>query len=167
MTDGPDDAPRAQPASPRPRTSLTPPEEFDAAQLAAPLRLVLMRLARRLRRESGTDLTPTLVSALVSVERLGPLTLGELAAAESVRPPGITRTIANLERAGLVTRRPDDRDRRAWRVSITPAGRDALKLSRTRKTAYLAARIDGLDAEERSRLRDALPVLERLLDAER
>jgi DNA-binding MarR family transcriptional regulator len=142
-------------------------DPHDAAHLAESLRLALMRLTRRLRREAGSGLSPSLVSALVTVERMGPLTLGELAVAESVRPPGVTRTIAALEKAKLVRRRPDERDRRVWRVSITQAGRDTLAAGRSRKTAYLASRIDALSASERTTLGAALPVLERLLGDER
>jgi DNA-binding MarR family transcriptional regulator len=150
------------------RTNDTPTlDPHDAAHLAESLRLVLMRLTRRLRREAGSGLSPSLVSALVTVERMGPLTLGELAAAESVRPPGVTRTIATLEKANLVQRRPDEHDRRVWRVSITQVGRETLAAGRSRKAAYLASRIDALSASERATLGAALPVLERLLGDER
>ena len=78
---------------------------LPSSEVAARLRIVIMRLQRRLRAEAGDELSPTLVAALVSVERHGPLTLGRLAELERVTPPSITRVVAALERDGLVSRR--------------------------------------------------------------
>lgn len=133
-------------------------------EMAARLRLVLNRLVRRLRSETPGDLSPSLHSALVTVERQGSITLGQLAASERVTPPSVTRMVATLEGLGLLRREADLHDRRVARVSLTPAGLRVVQRSRTRKTAYLARRLRRLDAAEISVLREALPVLERLLE---
>ena len=138
-----------------------------APELAARLRLVLNRLARRLRSQAAGDLSPSLISALVSIELLGPITLGELAVRELVRPPSVTRMVAALEERGLVRRETDPADRRIARVSLTGEGRRTLRRTRTRKTAYLAKRLRQLDEAQLAVLVDALPVLERLLEDER
>jgi DNA-binding MarR family transcriptional regulator len=139
------------------RTPLAP------ADIAARLRLSATRLARRLRQESGAGLSPSQQSALAVIANHGPLTLGALAEHERVAPPSITKVVSKLECDGLVTRVPDPADRRVCRVAISPEGTALLEESRRRKTAWLAARIDELDAEGRRRLADALDVLDELI----
>jgi DNA-binding MarR family transcriptional regulator len=135
-------------------------------EVAARLRLVLNRLARRLRRQAAEDLSPSLTSALVTIDVHGPITLGELAAHELVRPPSVTRMVAGLEQRGLVRRETDAVDRRVARVTLTAEGRRTLRRSRTRKTAYLARRLKRLDEAQLAALVDALPVLESLLEGD-
>ena len=137
---------------------------LDDAELAARLRLVLNRLARRLRSQTPEDLSPSLTSALVSVELRGPITLGQLAVCERVTPPSVTRMVASLEERGLVQREVDPADRRIARVSLTTAGARTVQRTRTRKTAYLAKKLRKLDESELAVVRQALPVLERLLE---
>lgn len=132
------------------------------AEMAARLRLSSTRLARRLRQQAGTGHTPSQLSALATVERHGPLTLGTLAEHERVAPPSITKLLAKLEADGLVERATDPDDRRVQRVSITKAGRDLMAESRRRKTTWLTARIRELPPEEQARLADALDVLDHL-----
>ncbi|MFN2490211.1 MAG: MarR family transcriptional regulator [Actinomycetota bacterium] len=132
--------------------------------VAARLRLAVMRLARRLRRQATTDATPSMLSALSTLEHSGPLTLGDLAAIEGVRPPSMTRIVARLEEDALVARVADRDDRRVARVSLTPAGGHLIRQNRTRKDAYLARRLGALDARDRALLARAIPVIERLLD---
>jgi DNA-binding MarR family transcriptional regulator len=135
--------------------------------LAARLRLANARLARRVRREAlsaGDDLTASRLAALATIEDLGPITLGELAAEEQVQPPSMTRIVARLEEHGLTTREVDSQDRRIVRVQITAAGRQTLERSRTRKTAFLAQRVARLSPDARAALVEALPVLEQLMD---
>jgi DNA-binding MarR family transcriptional regulator len=136
-------------------------------ELAARLRLVLNRLARRLRSQTPGDLSPSRTSALVTIELQGPITLGRLAACERVSPPGVTRMVAALEELGLVRREADPTDRRVARVSLTAEGRRTVQATRTRKTAYLARRLGTLDEPELAAVRAALPVLERLLEDDR
>jgi DNA-binding MarR family transcriptional regulator len=135
--------------------------------LAAGLRLVVMRLARRLRQQAEGEVTPSQLSALSTVEHLGPLTLGELAAAEQIQPPSMTKIVSGLEQHGFVVREPDAKDRRIARVRISDEGRRFVARSRTRRNAYLAARLKGFDAEERALIERALPLLERLVDEPR
>ena len=124
------------------------------------------RLARRLRQEAGVELSPSQTAALATIERHGPLTPSELAARERVQRPTVTRVVARLCDAGLVERLPDERDRRAALLSITPAGRNALRDLRRQKTAYLAERLSELRPEERALLARASGLLERMLDDE-
>lgn len=136
------------------------------AELASRLRLAVMRLGRRLRRQAEGDLTPSQASALSSVERLGPLTLGELSAAEGVRPPTLTKIVAALEEKGLVARHTDPADRRVSRVETTPAGSQLLSRSRSRLDAYLARRLASLETDDREALVRAVSVIESMLERE-
>jgi DNA-binding MarR family transcriptional regulator len=145
--------------------SALPPAAADV-ELAGRLRLVVTRLRRRLRRQSGGDLTPSQASALASVERLGPMTLGELSSVEGVQPPTMTRIVGALEAAGLLTRHADPSDRRVARVAITETGADLLAQRRMRADADLASRLAALSGDDRAALVRAVEVLERLLEAE-
>jgi DNA-binding MarR family transcriptional regulator len=136
-------------------------------QLASRLRFAVMRLARVLRQKAQDPITPSQLSALVSIERAGPVTLGELAALESVQPPSMTRIVAGLEEHGLVQREADPEDRRVSRVRMTPLARKLLERNRSRKTAYLASRIRGLSAEDLEVLARAAGLLERMTEDER
>jgi DNA-binding MarR family transcriptional regulator len=131
--------------------------------LAGHLRLTIVRTARRLRQEAGSELSPSLTAALSTVERHGPMTPSELAARERIQRPTATRVLARLADEGLVERTPDPQDRRSALVSATPAARALLAEMRTRKTAFLAARLDTLDAEDRAALERAAGILERML----
>jgi DNA-binding MarR family transcriptional regulator len=132
------------------------------AGLPSQLRLAVMRLGRRLRQESVGDITASQLSALATVERAGPLSLGDLAEIERIAPPSMTRIAARLEERGLVVRAVDAADRRVARVAITEAGRCVLKQTRTRRDAYLAKRLSAFTADERETLIRSLPLLERL-----
>jgi DNA-binding MarR family transcriptional regulator len=135
--------------------------------LAARLRLANARLARRVRQEAmsgGDDLTASRLAALATIEDHGPISLGDLADAEQVQPPSMTRIVARLEETGLARRVVDANDRRVVRVEITDAGRQTLARSRTRKAAFLAKRVARLSTDERATLAAALPILEQLID---
>ena len=131
--------------------------------LAGQLRLAIVRTARRLRQEGGGDLSPSLNSALVTLERHGPMTPSELATRERIQRPTATRVLDRLEEAGLATRTPDPVDRRSSLAAATPAGSELLAELRTRKTAFLAHRLEGLDAADRATLERAADILERML----
>ena len=92
-----------------------------------------MPLVRELRRQVEGDLTPGLMSALATVHREGPLTLGELAASERVSPPMATKLAAALGERGLVERVPCSEDRRVVRLVTTPAGDELLARSQRRR----------------------------------
>jgi DNA-binding MarR family transcriptional regulator len=128
------------------------------------LRLAVLRLSRTLRQQSvSDDVTQSMVSALSIVERRGPISLGDLAAAERVSPPSMTRIVGHLEQQELVVREVDAADRRVARLRITPKGARILQTTRTKKNAYLAKRLRLLSEEERELLKRALPLLERLV----
>jgi DNA-binding MarR family transcriptional regulator len=133
-------------------------------ELPARLRLVVTRLARRMRQEGGEGLTPSQTAALASIDRFGPLTPSALATIERIQRPTATRVIKNLEAEGLVVREGDPTDGRVSRVRTSADGRRLLARARTRKTAYLAKRLRRLDPEERAVLARAAEILERLND---
>jgi DNA-binding MarR family transcriptional regulator len=114
-------------------------------ELASRLRLDVMRLARKLRRQADAGLSPSLLSALSTVDRQGPITIGGLSDAEQVRPPTMTKVVSGLVAQGLVSRRPDPLDGRVAWIVATPQGRRLLRQSRTRSAAYLARRMRDLD----------------------
>lgn len=143
-----------------------PPGAQVDRELVVQLRLTVMRLARRLRQQTEGEITASQLSALATVSRFGPLSLGALAAVERVRPPTMTRIVGQLEAAGLVVRRPSPRDRRSAEVELSAAGRELLERSRTRKDAYLAERLATLAPGEVAVLRRATAALQRLLEAE-
>jgi DNA-binding MarR family transcriptional regulator len=134
------------------------------AEMAARLRLSVMRVARLLRVHSGDEVSASQLSALSTLDRHGPTTLGELSANERVKPPTMTRVVASLEEMGLVTRTTDQRDRRVARVAITDAGRELLARTRSSKDAFLAARLSTLPDADRRALARAADALDRLLD---
>jgi DNA-binding MarR family transcriptional regulator len=134
----------------------------DAGEIATRLRVSATRLARRLRQQADLGLTPSQLSALVSVERHGPVTLGALAEHERVAPPSVTKVVAKLEAAGLVERRLDERDRRVAWISVTTLGHNQLAKTRERKNAWLTARLARLDDEQRRHIADALDALDAL-----
>lgn len=138
----------------------------SAAEIAARLRLSSTRLARRLRHEAGSGHTPSQMSALSSVHRRGPLTLGALAECERVAPPSITKIAAKLEADGLIERTADPSDRRVHLVATTKAGRALIAESQRRKTTWLTGRVQDLSADQRARLAAALDVLDELTSHE-
>jgi DNA-binding MarR family transcriptional regulator len=132
-------------------------------ELAGHLRLVIVRAARRLRQEAGVELSPSLSAALATVGRHGPLTPSEFASRERIQRPTASRVLTRLEELGLIVRTPDPHDRRSSLVAATAEGQALLDELRTRKTAFLAERLEGLDAEERATLDRAADILERML----
>jgi DNA-binding MarR family transcriptional regulator len=141
------------------------------AEIAARLRLAVVRTSRRLRQDANAaegegGLSPTLNAALATISNHGPLTPSELAERERVQRPTATRIVASLVERGLVTRTPDPSDGRGFLVAPTAEGRALLKRLRGRKNAYLAKRMRELDAEEVATLERAAEILERVLDQE-
>ena len=135
-------------------------------ETASRLRLAIVRTARRMRQEAGTDLSPTLAAALATIERHGPLTPSELAAIERVKRPTATRVATSLESEELIVRAPDPSDGRGALLSISPRGRDLLRRLRKRKNAYLSRRLRELDDGDVEALERAAEVLERMLEGE-
>jgi DNA-binding MarR family transcriptional regulator len=133
--------------------------------LASALRLSVMRLARRMRSERDPDneLLPVgQLSVLGALKRLGESTVGELATAERVQPPSMTRTVNCLDEGGYVVRRKHERDGRQVVVELSEKGLATLAADRRRRDAWLAQRLRELTPDERALLRQAAPILERI-----
>jgi DNA-binding MarR family transcriptional regulator len=134
------------------------------AGLAAALRIGVARLTRRLRseRDPRNELSLGQLSVLGALYRNGACSIGELAAHERVQPPSMTRTVNCLEEAGYVVRRPHETDGRQVVIELADKGTKTLEADRRRRDAWLAQRLRELTPEERSVLRQAAPILERL-----
>jgi DNA-binding MarR family transcriptional regulator len=130
----------------------------DSHQLARSV----ARLNRRLRQERQTDLTPTQLSVLGSVLKIGPATPSAIAAHERVQPPSITRTLTCLVDEGLAIREPHPHDGRQVLISISDKGDAVLAEERDRRDEWLARRLADLTTPERTTLREATALLEKL-----
>lgn len=144
----------------------TAPKSQPKTELAPRLRLAIVRTARRMRQEAGTDLGPSQTAALATIEAHGPLTPSEVARREGIRRPSATRVVAHLEQAGLVERTRDPEDGRCSILTASSEGRALLKKMRARKNAYLAHQLADLPAEDVAALERAADVLEKILDEE-
>src|SRR3954453_23599359 len=130
------------------------------AGLASSLRMSVARLSRRLRSGHGSTLPVSIsgVSVLGHLFREGERTLGQLATAERVQPPSMTRTVTVLEQQGYVERVPHATDGRQVVVRLSPKGEELVKAERRRRDAWLARRLMELSSEERNLLRQAAPI---------
>jgi DNA-binding MarR family transcriptional regulator len=136
----------------------------DAARLASDLRVVLGQLVRRLRAEHRFSLSHGAV--LGRLDRDGPQSVSELAAAERVRPQSMAQTVSDLEAEGLVSRSPDANDRRRAVVELTEAGHVVLELDRLQREGWLAQGITGgLSEAEQHVLAEAVGLLQRLAES--
>ena len=136
----------------------------DAMELAARLASITTVLQRHLSRaDTGEGLTRARLSALGLLVLGGPRTLGDLAAAEHVRPPTMTRLVHAMEADGLVTRKPNPDDARSVVIEATSKGVKQLEQGRTRQIAPLAETISDLDRTERLQLEEATDLLGRVL----
>lgn len=136
------------------------------SQIASRLHSVAVHLLRRARpadRESG--LSAARLSALSVVVFGGPVGLRELAEAEQVTAPTMSRLVSGLEEDGLIRRRPDPVDGRGIRITATPKGRRLMEQGRARRVQRLAAILEGLSEAELATLSRAAAVLERALEA--
>lgn len=129
---------------------------------AARLRVAVLRLSRRLRKHELAGLTPSQLSTLSSVRLSGPVRLGDLAAAERIAPSTLTRLVNVLEDRGYLRRRPAPDDARAYLVTVTDTGLEALDRIKSEATSMLTDSILTLPHEQLAALEAALPALERL-----
>ena len=136
----------------------------SADALPTELRIVLGRLIRRLRREHRFPLTQAAV--LGYLDRDGPLSIGQLAVLESVRPQSMSQTVFELESEGLIKRRPDPSDGRRTQITLTAFGHVALDADRAAREGWLGAEIAEFTPEEQETLREAVGLLNRLLGDE-
>ena len=136
---------------------------LDTAALAHDLRLAVMRFSRRLRNQRvDTSVTLTHLAALSTLKRHGAMSPGELAAHERVQPPSMTRVVVALESRGLVTRTPHPTDGRQVVIELTPAAEEMLSAEAQAREAWLAGRLQELTPEERSVLREAAGIMDKL-----
>lgn len=139
-------------------------QELTNVELAARLRMTLGRLNRRVRQHGPQTLSSSQASTLASVEALGPVRLGDLAAREGVTAPTQSRLVGSLEQQGLLRRMPDTEDRRATLLAITAQGRRQLDQLRGERSAFLVGQLNSLSPEQRTSLVAALDALEALAE---
>jgi DNA-binding MarR family transcriptional regulator len=137
--------------------------EGETRDVAARLHAASIRLLRTLRREDdGSGLSAPRLSALSVVVFAGPLSLAELAEAEQVRPPTMSRIVDALVDRGLITRVTDPRDRRSVRIAATAEGTQLLEAGRERRVHALIGRLSRLAESERRALARGVEILERV-----
>ena len=140
------------------------PDNADATTAAREIRVVVGRLRRRLKELSGQhELTPAQVSVLSRIDKNGPASASELAAAERIRPQSMATILAALEEQGVIRRDPDPRDGRRQLVSIAPAGWERIEGDRQIREEWLARALrERFTEAERRTLREGLALLDRL-----
>ena len=127
------------------------------------LRVALAILSRALRQTiAGAGLTPTELSVLATVTRLGPMRISDLAEAERINPTMLSRVTARLGEAGLIRREIDSADRRSAQLGPTTAGRALQRRIRAERTASLREHLAGMSQAEVRSILDSLPALESL-----
>jgi DNA-binding MarR family transcriptional regulator len=136
----------------------------DPVSVANRLRPVLHKLNRHLRRETHSlDVTSGQISLLAEIRRSPGIGVRELAATERMSSPGMSKYVARLERTGLV-RRTQTTDRRRVGLELTDEGQRVLRSVRSRRTAWLAARLRNLEPDELAAVDAAIEPLTRLLE---
>lgn len=139
------------------------PATHDVMAIADRLHSAAIHLLRRLRRQDvAMALSPARSSALSVLVFGGPVTIGQLAAAEQVSTPTITRLVVGMEGDGLLKRRGDERDGRVVWLEATAKGARILKEGRTRRVTALADDLRTLPPEEIELLSQAADLLQRL-----
>jgi DNA-binding MarR family transcriptional regulator len=132
--------------------------------IADRLHSAAIHLLRRVRQQdTATGEGPARLSALSVLVFGGPMTLGQLAAAEQVKPPTMTRIVNALEDGGLAKRVADTGDARRVQIRATPKGMHLLQAARERRIGYLADHLGTLSEHERSTLGQAVESLEKVL----
>jgi DNA-binding MarR family transcriptional regulator len=130
-------------------------------QVADYLHSAAIHLLRRASEQDRTaGLSAARLSALSVVVFRGPLTLGELAAAEAVRSATMTGIVNGLEAEGLVRRRPHTRDGRAVLIEATAKGRRLLERARARRVDLVASKLEGASERDLDLLWRAAEILE-------
>jgi DNA-binding MarR family transcriptional regulator len=136
----------------------------EVLTVADRLHSAAIHLLRRVRKQDiATGEGPARLSALSVLVFGGPKTLKELAAAEQVKPPTMSRIVSGLARSRLVEITEDPEDARRLRIVATPKGTRLLQKGREMRIAYLASQLERLTADELSQLGDAVEILSKLL----
>jgi DNA-binding MarR family transcriptional regulator len=138
--------------------------EIEAMAVADRLRPTLLRLSRELRRERIAGVSPHQVGILFAIKYAPGVTVGELAADERVSTAAMSKRVSRLQRDGLVTRTPSEKDRRCVGLTLTEDGQRTLRRVRSRRTAWLASRLDTLSPGELAAVGAAVEPLARLVD---
>ena len=137
--------------------------EGELREIATQLHAAAIRLLRTLRREDdGSGLSAPRLSALSVIAFGGPLSLAELAAAEQVRPPTMSRIVDFLVEEGLATREMAPNDRRSVRIEVTTRGRALMEAGRERRVRALVERLQALAPSERRALSRGVEMLDRI-----
>ena len=135
----------------------------DTDSDAPDLRIAVMRLARRLRTERDSDaMTPSQMAVLATLLREGPMSPGDLAVAERVQPPSMTRILHTLLEQGLVDRTAHPTDRRQVLYQVTAVAEKMVRRDRARRDQWLSQRLAMLSEEELAAVEAAIPLLNRL-----
>jgi DNA-binding MarR family transcriptional regulator len=121
----------------------------------------LLRLVRG--QDSATGIGPARLSALSVIVFGGPVSLNDLARAEQVRPPTMSRIVDALEAEGLARRRTNQRDRRAVQIQATEKGAQILQQGRQRRVKLLAGHLSRLSATERKDIARAVEAIQNAL----
>jgi DNA-binding MarR family transcriptional regulator len=144
-----------------------PATRVDTLAVAESLRPVLLRVGRELRRETrAVGVSPEQVSLLVAIKYAPGIGVGELAAQEHVSAPAMSNHVNRLERDGLAIRTPSLNDKRRVGLTLTAEGQRMLRRVRSRRTAWLVARLGKLDPDELATIEAAVEPLSRLLARE-
>ena len=141
-------------------------ETATTSETAARLRRAITRLNRKLRYSALGGVSPAQASMLASIDKLKSPSLGDLAVAEQIQPPSVTRLVKNMERDALIRCVPDALDRRCTRVQLTASGRRELERIRRRKTEFLERQLLALTNEDRRKAEELVTFLEALLEHE-
>ncbi len=144
----------------------TTKQRLDAMAVADSLRPTLLRLARELRREKIAGVSPQQVGLLVAIKYAAGITVGELATGERVSTAAMSKRVSRLQRDGLVARTKSEADRRCIGLTLTEEGQRTLRRVRSRRTAWLASRLNALSPAELTSVGAAAESLARLLEIE-
>lgn len=138
----------------------------SAVRAAGDVRAVLSRLRRRLREVASLgDLTMSQTSVLNRLEKGGPFSASDLAAAERVRPQSMAATLAAIDKFGLIRRAPDPADGRRQLILLTDSGLERIVGSRRAREEWLTRTLaDDYTEAERQLIIEALALLGRLVD---
>ena len=147
-----------------PEPESSPPADVFA--IADRLHSAAIHLLRRVRKQDvATGEGPARLSALSVLVFGGPKTLGELAAAEQVKPPTMSRIVAGLARSRLIEITADPHDARRMRIRATAKGTRLLHKGRQLRIAYLASHLEALAPEKLAKLGEAVEILKKLLES--
>ena len=142
----------------------TTKQQLEAMAVADSLRPTLLRLARDLRREKIAGVSPHQVGLLVAIKYAPGVTVGELATEERVSTAAMSKRVTRLERDGLVAHTKSESDRRCIGLTLTEDGQRTLRRVRSRRTAWLASRLNALSPAELAAVGAAAGPLARLLE---